>query len=142
MGVEEEAGKAVGGFMSALTDQPLSLALVVMNIALLILVYINASEQNTYRRQVAELLIKQFRETDILLSKCVDADEVRKLKSVLSTASSREARASYSSPGLLTPSRSSIDVVVCGGAPERGHTSNINPGCVRHRSLDRAAQHP
>ena len=79
MGVEEEAGKAVGGFMSAPKDQPLSLALVVMNIALLILVYINASEQNTYRRQVAELLIKQFRETDILLSKCVDTDELRKL---------------------------------------------------------------
>ena len=35
MGIEEEAGKAVGGFVSALKDQPLSLALVVMNIALL-----------------------------------------------------------------------------------------------------------
>jgi hypothetical protein len=32
MGVEEEAGKAVGGFMSALKGQPLSLALVVMNL--------------------------------------------------------------------------------------------------------------
>ena len=79
MGVEEEAGKAVGGFMSALKDQPLSLALVVMNIALLILVYINASEQNTYRRQVAELLIKNTHETEVLLSKCIDAEEVRKL---------------------------------------------------------------
>jgi len=50
-----------------------------MNIALLILVYINASEQNTYRRQVAELLIKNTHETEVLLSKCIDAEEVRKL---------------------------------------------------------------
>ena len=79
MGVEEEAGKAVGGFMSALRDQPLSLALVVMNIALLFLVAYNANEQGDYRRQIAELLIKQFGDANILLSKCVDADELRKL---------------------------------------------------------------
>jgi hypothetical protein len=59
--------------------QPLSLALVVMNLALLFLVAHNANEQGDYRRQIAELLIKQFRETDILLSKCVDTDELRKL---------------------------------------------------------------
>jgi hypothetical protein len=79
MGVEEEASKAVGGFMSALKDQPLSLALVVMNIALLFLVAYNANEQGDYRRQIAGLLIETFRETEVLLSKCVDAEEVRKL---------------------------------------------------------------
>jgi hypothetical protein len=63
--------------MSALKDQPLSLALVVMNIP--DFSGYNANEQGDYRRQIAELLIKQFRETKILLSKCVDAGEVRKL---------------------------------------------------------------
>jgi hypothetical protein len=79
MGAEEEAGKAVRGFMSSLKDQPLSLALVVMNLALLILVAWNAREEGNNRKQTAGLIIAKFRETDQLLSKCTSIDEVRKL---------------------------------------------------------------
>ncbi len=79
MGLTEEAGRAVGGFMVALRHQPLSLALVIMNISLLVLVAWNANEQSTNRRQVAEMIVKQFSETAKLLARCVDADELRKL---------------------------------------------------------------
>jgi hypothetical protein len=67
----EQAGKAVGGFMDVMRQQPLSLALVVMNLALLVIFYIilirvNDTHKLQFERQQAEQ--KEVRE---LLSKCV-----------------------------------------------------------------------
>jgi hypothetical protein len=78
----QEAGKAAGTFMTILKGQPLSLALVVMNLALLLLVFYNANQVQAARSQLGTLIIKTFSDTNVLLSKCIDADEVRKLLQV------------------------------------------------------------
>lgn len=79
MGTVGDAGRIAGGSMAALKGQPLSLALVVMNMALLLLVFYSANDQNEGRRHMATLILKQQRETEILLSKCIDVDGVRKI---------------------------------------------------------------
>jgi len=72
LGAVDEAGKAATGFIAVLSHQPLSLALVVMNLALLCLVFYTANEQATNRRYMAEQVLSQ-------LSKCIDADEMKRI---------------------------------------------------------------
>ncbi len=79
MNASEEAGKAVRGFVDTLREQPLSLALVVMNIALLVLVGWNARDQTATRLETAKLIIEKFGETDKLLANCTDVEGVRRL---------------------------------------------------------------
>ncbi len=79
MGAVDEAGKIAGGFMGAMRGQPLSLALVFMNLALLVLVFYTANEQNAGRRYMAELVLKQQSGTELLLSKCIDVESIRRL---------------------------------------------------------------
>ena len=66
-GFTEEASKAVGGFFDIMRTQPLALALVVMNFALLAYIFWtggNAMEQ----------VYKANAESQKLLAKCVDLD--------------------------------------------------------------------
>jgi hypothetical protein len=79
LNASEEAGKAVRGFVDTLRDQPLSLALVVMNIALLALVGWNARDQTATRLETAKLIIEKFKATDKLLANCTDVEGVRRL---------------------------------------------------------------
>ena len=79
MNASEEAGKAVRGFVDTLKEQPLSLALVVMNIALLMLVAWNARDQAATRLETAKLIIEKFSQTDKLLANCTDVEGVRRL---------------------------------------------------------------
>jgi hypothetical protein len=79
MGPVEETSKIASGFMIALKDQPLSLALVVMNMALLILVFYTANAEKSSRKYMAELILKQHSETELLLSKCIDVDSIQKM---------------------------------------------------------------
>jgi branched-subunit amino acid ABC-type transport system permease component len=62
----DEAGKAASGFMDAMKTQPLSLALVVMNIALLALFYVII--RSAEGRQIR--IVEQQKQLVELLAQC------------------------------------------------------------------------
>jgi hypothetical protein len=66
----QEGGRAVSGFVDALKAQPLSLALVVMNIALLGFMYYSSLVAHREREKETELLYENRREMAQLLYKC------------------------------------------------------------------------
>jgi hypothetical protein len=67
----EEAGKVAGGFVDAMRGQPLALALVVMNIALLgLFFWIGRTVAATREREI-NLLYTDQKEIRELLSRCV-----------------------------------------------------------------------
>jgi hypothetical protein len=67
-GVIEEIGKVASGFVESLKGHPLVLALVVMNLALLVIVWLELDQ-----------VFRQQREVNALLSKCVDPEILRGL---------------------------------------------------------------
>jgi hypothetical protein len=71
MGVTEEAGKAAGGFIDALKKEPLSLALVVMNLALLAFCYVILTTVAAQRKEEISLLYQDKKEVRELLARCV-----------------------------------------------------------------------
>jgi hypothetical protein len=71
MGVTDEVGKVTTGFVDSMKTQPLSLALVVMNLALLGLFYIIATTLAEQRRHEIDALHQEQKETRELLSRCV-----------------------------------------------------------------------
>ncbi len=70
-GVVGEVGKAAGTFMDALKREPLSLALVVMNLALLLFFYVILIRVADQRRDEINLLYADKKEVRELLTKCV-----------------------------------------------------------------------
>lgn len=70
-GALEETGKAVGGFMEAMKREPLSLALVVMNLAMLAFFYFLLTTVATQREREIGLLYADKKEVRELLAKCV-----------------------------------------------------------------------
>lgn len=70
-GPVEEVGKATGFFMTIMKDQPLSLALVLMNVALLILFWMIMDRVSTTRASEIKLLYEEHKEVRELLAKCV-----------------------------------------------------------------------
>ena len=74
MNITAEAGKQVGTFMEILRGQPLSLALVAMNVLLVAFLFYSGSMTLTQRKDTAELIIAWSRETDKLMASCVSAD--------------------------------------------------------------------
>lgn len=70
-GPVEEAGKAVGSFMDIMRAQPLSLALVIMNIALLIFFYLIIDRVGKQREREITQLHQEQKEVRDLLAKCV-----------------------------------------------------------------------
>jgi hypothetical protein len=96
-GVTEEAAKAVGGFMSVMGQQPLALALVVMNLVLLGFLFYNGSSVNTTRQATVEQILKSQLETDKMLAGCVSAetnrtmlDHMQKITETMLTAEQKE----------------------------------------------------
>jgi uncharacterized membrane protein len=79
-GPAEEVGKAANTFMDVMKSQPLSLALVVMNILLLILLYYIAQASKDTRRQEFDVLVSQQKEMSQLLFKCVPAEILKELQ--------------------------------------------------------------
>jgi hypothetical protein len=79
VGVTEEAGKAVGGVVTAIGTQPLALALVVMNFVLLGYLFYTASSTNTQRKETTDLIVKWQQETDKLMVNCVSAEVSRSM---------------------------------------------------------------
>jgi hypothetical protein len=75
----EEVGKIASSMVSTFRAQPLSLALVLMNVALLVLVAYNAREVSNDRRRTTETIVGMIAETSVLLSKCISAEELGKL---------------------------------------------------------------
>ncbi len=70
-GPVEEAGKAAGTFMAIMKDQPLSLALVIMNLCLLALFYYIASTISERRANEFEKVMAQQDKINTLLYNCV-----------------------------------------------------------------------
>lgn len=70
-GPVEEVGKATGLFMQIMKDQPLSLALVIMNLALLGLFYVIMDRVSHTREREINQLHQEQKEVRELLAKCV-----------------------------------------------------------------------
>jgi hypothetical protein len=64
-------GKAAGGFVEAMRNHPMELALVVMNFALIGFVYFQSSQFNTQRVDNIKLFIQVQSEVQKLLSQCI-----------------------------------------------------------------------
>jgi hypothetical protein len=73
-GVTEEVGKAAHTFMDVMREQPLSLALVVMNLLLLGFLWYSNSVQLSQRKDTVELIVKWQQDSDRLLSNCVSKE--------------------------------------------------------------------
>jgi hypothetical protein len=65
-----EAGETARSFVDAMKDQPLSLALVVMNLALMGYLYYAAAANNALRKDEQTLLYQNRREVSVLLARC------------------------------------------------------------------------
>ena len=70
-GPVEEVGKATGVFMGIMKDQPLSLALVVMNLSLLVLFWIILDKVSHNRANEIALLHNEQKEVREMLAKCI-----------------------------------------------------------------------
>lgn len=70
-GAIEESAKLAGGFMDALKREPLSLALVVMNLALLLFFYVVLTAVASQREREIGLLYADKKDVRELLAKCV-----------------------------------------------------------------------
>ena len=71
--MQEQIGRAAVSFFDALKSQPLSLALVVMNIGLLGFLYYDGIQHNSERKTEMELLYQNRREMAQLLYQCTPA---------------------------------------------------------------------
>ena len=70
-GVVEEGAKLAGGFMDSLKREPLSLALVVMNLCLLLFFYVILIRVAEQRKEEIGLLYADKKDVRELLAKCV-----------------------------------------------------------------------
>ena len=68
--MQEEVARAAGSFFEALKSQPLSLALVVMNFALIGYIYYGSVILNNERHNELQLLYRNRREVAVLLAYC------------------------------------------------------------------------
>lgn len=66
-----DAAKAANTFVNSLKEQPLSLALVVMNFALIGFVYVQSNQFNAQRADNVKLFTEVQREVQKLLSECI-----------------------------------------------------------------------
>src|SRR4029077_11033419 len=70
-GMSEEGAKAVSGFVSVFKNEPLSLALIAMNVCLLLFFYILLTTVADQREREVNLLYTNNKEVRELLAKCV-----------------------------------------------------------------------
>jgi len=74
----EGRAKNVGMFLRIMDDQPLSLALVVMNFVLLGFLFYSGTSQLSQRQETSSMIVKWQQDTDKLMASCVSA-EIMKL---------------------------------------------------------------
>ena len=70
----EEVGKTTRSFFDALKEQPLSLALVVMNFLLVAFLFYSGGQQLAQRQQTTDIIIQWQKQTDQLMANCVSQD--------------------------------------------------------------------
>lgn len=75
--IAEEVGKASHTFMDIMRQQPLSLALVVMNMLLLGFLWYSNSIQLSQRKETVDLIVGWQREADKLMADCVSKDVMK-----------------------------------------------------------------
>ena len=73
-GITEEVSKQVGGFMEIMKLQPLSLALVVMNLLLIVFLFYSNSQVLTQRKDALDRIVEWQSATDKLMASCVSAE--------------------------------------------------------------------
>jgi len=71
MGAVEEGGKVATGIIETFKSQPMMLALVLINLALLALLYWTAEKQSSLRSHDVEIMSEQQHKALELLSRCV-----------------------------------------------------------------------
>jgi hypothetical protein len=76
--IHEEVAKQVGGFMEIMKSQPLSLALVVMNFALVAFLFYSNAQVLEQRGGALNRIVEWQQKTDVLMASCVSI-EVMKL---------------------------------------------------------------
>lgn len=76
-GAVEEVGKATGLFVQVMKDQPLSLALVLMNVLLLGLFFYVAHIATGNRAKEFEMILQSQKEVQQLLYNCTPTTPVR-----------------------------------------------------------------
>jgi hypothetical protein len=74
MNIVEEAGKTARGFLDALKDQPLSLALVVMNFLLVAYLFYSGTSITSQRQETTKMIVAWQERTDQLMASCVSRD--------------------------------------------------------------------
>lgn len=70
-GIAEQTGKAVHSFLDIMRAQPLALALVIMNFALIGFVYFQSATFTSQRKDNIALFVDIQREVQKLLSQCI-----------------------------------------------------------------------
>lgn len=80
-GITEEGVKVVGGIVGAFKNEPLSLALVIMNVCLMAFFYFLLSTVATQREREVSLLYADKKEVRELLAKCVVPERRGELES-------------------------------------------------------------
>lgn len=78
-GPVEQAGKAANSFIQALKDQPLVLALCVMNVGLLGIGYFFLTKVYEQRQLDQAALYREHQQTQDILKSCVHVDDLEKL---------------------------------------------------------------
>lgn len=68
--MQEQVARAAGSFFDAMKSQPLALALVISNFALIGYLYYEGSSLNAERKAERELLYQNRREVAVLLARC------------------------------------------------------------------------
>jgi hypothetical protein len=72
--IAEQTGKTTRSFFSSMREQPLSLALVIMNFTLLFFLFYSGASQLNQRKETVELIVSWQRDSDKLLANCVSKD--------------------------------------------------------------------
>jgi hypothetical protein len=70
----EEAGKTARSFFDALKDQPLSIALVIMNFLLIVYLFYSGSTVTSQRQDTTKMIIGWQERTDQLMASCVSKE--------------------------------------------------------------------
>ena len=78
-GPTEEVGKIAGSFIDSMKTQPLSLALVVMNIILLGYMFYIEMRFSEGRKYAFEQIIGQQKDMATMLAHCIPAEDIKKL---------------------------------------------------------------
>lgn len=70
-GAIEEGVKTVDHVVGALSSTPMTLAMILTNVMLIVFLFYSQNQFYLQRQEVTKMLVEQQREVQILLSKCV-----------------------------------------------------------------------